>query len=491
MRLFTATLAHETAPFSPIPTNMENFRKGMLNRPSHGEFVEGRLEAVECGLTMRGAQRGHDVVEGLGAAATPSGRTVKADYEAIRDELLDDLKNALPVDAVGLFLHGAQMAQGYDDCEGDLLQRVRELVGPDVPVGVEFDLHGNVTQAMVDSATFLVACREYPHVDFPERAEQLLDLLEQAVAGQIAPVSTRVRVPMLGIFHTTREPMKGFVDAITKAERRPGVLCISAAHGFPWADTPDTCATITVTTDGDAELAQSVAREMAEQFFALRAVAGVHAEALEDTIAKALEPAAGLTVLADTADNAGGGAASDATFILRSLLDRGVEKNTALGVIWDPQAVELAFAAGEGAQMPMRIGGKTSPLSGDPVDMNVTVEQLTEHGRQFAFGTEEKLGRMAHLLTEGGMSIVIGSRREQVHSPEAFLSVGVDPRDYSLLVLKSAQHFHARFSPLAERIFYAVGRGTTSVDFTSFDYQNLTRPIWPLDALESLTESAA
>lgn len=485
MRLFTATLAHETSPFSPIPTSLENFRRGMLHRPSRGELVDGRLEAIECGLTAQAQARGHDVVEGLGAAATPSGRTIQADFELMRDELLADLRKAMPVDAVALFLHGAQMAYGYDDCEGDLLGRVRAIVGPDIPVGVEFDLHGNVTQAMVDAATFLVACREYPHVDFPERAAELLDLLERAVAGSIRPVSVLRQIPMLGIFHTTREPMKGFVAQMKQREAAPGLLSISAAHGFPWADTPHTGAAIIVTADADRQLAEAEADALADAFFAIRAEAGVAVTGVEAVLDEALQPAPGLTVIADTADNAGGGAAGDSTYMLQALLDRGIGHASAIGVIWDPQAVALAFDAGEGGQLALRIGGKTGPLSGQPVDLEVTVRKLTPNGRQIAFGTEQPLGRMALLQGSNGLSIVIGSYREQVHSPEAFTSAGLDLETLDLLVLKSAQHFHARFQPIAGRILYAVAPGVTSVDFSTFDYRHLRRPMWPLDPITS------
>lgn len=483
MRLFTATLAHETSPFSPIPTSLQSFRRGLLHRPSRGEIVDGRLEAIECGLTAQAQKRGHDVVEGLGAAATPSGLLIQADYEAMRDEILDDLRKAMPVDAVALFLHGAQMAHGYDDCEGDLLSRVRALVGPDIPVGVEFDLHGNVTQAMVDAATFLVACREYPHTDFPERAAELLDLLERTVAGDIHPVTVMRRVPVLGIFHTTREPMKSFVAGMKAREAAPEVLSISAAHGFPWADTTHAGAAIIVTTNGDLPLAETNAEALADAFFEIRAEAGVPVTSVDAALDEAQQSHTGLTVVADTADNAGGGAAGDSTYMLQALLDRGIGKGAAIGMIWDPQAVALAFDAGEGGALTLRIGGKTSALSGMPIDLDVTVRALTENGRQIAFGTEQPLGRMARVETAGGLSIVLGSYREQVHSPEAFLSVGLDPAMLKLLVVKSAQHFHARFQPIAERILYAVAPGVTSVDFRTFAYRHLQRPIWPLDPI--------
>ncbi len=481
MRLFTATLAHETSSFSPVPTSMDSFRPLLLHRPSRGEIVAERFIANECALPRKALERGHDVLESVSAATTPSGPMVRADYETLRDEILADLANAGAVDAVALFLHGAQMAEGYDDCEGDLLQRMRAQLGPDVPIGVEIDLHGNVTAAMLKSATFIIACKEYPHTDFPERADELLDLLEATAAGRIHPVTAWRRVPMLGIFHTTRHPMRAYVDGMSAMEQRPGVLTVSTAHGFPWADTPHAAATAAVTTDGDAALADALADELAAAFFAIRAEAAVPLLGVEAALDQAFAPREGLCVVADTADNAGGGAASDATYMLSALLARGA-RDVALGMVWDPVSVDFAFAAGVGAVLPLRIGGKAGTMSGPPVDAICTVKALSTEAFQFSFGVHEPLGRIAVVETSG-IEIVLAARREQVHSPEAFTTAGVDLAAKRVVIVKSAQHFQARFAPIAEEIIYAVAPGATSVDFKSFPYTRLQRPLWPLDEI--------
>ncbi len=465
--------------FSPIPTNLENFREGLLHRPSRGELIPLRLTAIECALTEKGTRRGHDVVESIGAAATPSGPTVKADYELIRDEIVSDLKKAMPVDAIALFLHGAQLAQGYDDCEGDLLARLRAVAGPDVPIGVEFDLHGNVTPEMMRNATVLIACKEYPHTDFLERADELLDILEATFVKRVKPVTAYKRLPMLGIFHTTRQPLRGLVDKISALEKTPGVLTISIAHGFPWADTPHAGSSIIVTTDDDRELANRLCREIAAEFFAMRNEIAAPRTTLDEALAQFSAGGNGLTVIADTADNAGGGAASDSTYFLHELARRKIER-AVIGMIWDPMAVDFAFTAGVGATLPMRIGGKISPLSSDPFDADMTVTALNPDLWQMAFGYRQPLGRAAALRT-GDLDIVVAEAREQTHSPECFTELGIDLSTKRLMVVKSAQHFYATFNTLAERIIYAVAPGTTSVDFSTFDYKRLRRPIWPLD----------
>jgi microcystin degradation protein MlrC len=480
MRIFTACFVHESSGFSPIPTSIDNFREGLLHRPSRGELVPERLTTIECALTEKGIRRGHDVVEGVAAAAMPSGPIAGADFEAICDEIVHDLRKAMPVDAIGLFLHGAQLAQGYDDCEGELLAALRTVAGADIPIGVEIDLHGNVTEAMIRNATLIIACKEYPHIDFLERADELLDLLEATVARKVRPTAAFCKLPMMGIFHTTREPMRGLVDRISALEKKPGVLSISITHGFPWADTPHTGAAVVVVTDNDESLARRMSREIAGELFAMREAIAAPTTTVEEALSAAAAVRDGLTIIADTADNAGGGAGSDSTHFLHELIRRGVDR-AAVGMIWDPMAVRFAFAAGVGARLPMRIGGKVGALSGTPVDAEVTVTALNPELGQFAFGYRQPVG-MAAALRIDGIDVVVSAARQQVHSPECFTELGIDPSSRNLLVLKGAQHFHARFSPLASRIIYAVARGTTSVDFTTFRYARLRRPIWPLDA---------
>ena len=166
----------------------------------------------------------------------PAGRTVKKVYEAFRDEIVADLKAALPVDGVFLSMHGAMVAEGYDDCESDILAHVRKAVGPDVPVGVELDLHCNIGEGTLRDATALVLFKEYPHVDVPERADDLFDVMEGAIEGRTKPVMAAWDCKMIGVFHTTRQPMRGFVDKLQAMEGKDGVLSLSVAHGFPWSD---------------------------------------------------------------------------------------------------------------------------------------------------------------------------------------------------------------------------------------------------------------
>ena len=232
-KIFTATLGTETNTFASIPTGHQLFEETCLYRKgSYGKNVPmfGAPLAVWRG---RAEAKGWQVVESLCAFAMPAGKTVKKVYEAFRDEILADLEAAMPVDGVLLSMHGAMVAEGYDDCESDILAGVRRIVGPDIPVGVELDLHCNIGEGTLRDATALVLFKEYPHIDVPERADDLFTVMEGAIEGRTRPVMAAWDCRMIGVFHTTRQPMRGFVDKLSAMEGKDGVLSLSVAHGFP------------------------------------------------------------------------------------------------------------------------------------------------------------------------------------------------------------------------------------------------------------------
>lgn len=480
MKIFCASLVHESNSFSPIPTGIDSYREAFLYRPSTGEGAD-TIETIspEGNLRLRVRAAGHELIDGLHAAATPSGPTIQQDYETLREELLSNLRDAMPVDAVLLFLHGAQVAYGYDDCEGDVLKRVREIVGAEVPVGVELDLHANLTQRMVDNVTIIMCCKEYPHTDFGDRAGELLDLIERTYRGEIRPVMVRRRVPLLGIFHTTRQPMRGFVDRLFQMEEHHDILSISIAHGFGYADTAETGASVLVVVDNNDSAAEILADELAAELFSMRELIKAPVMSVAAALDEALAAPSNPVVIADTSDNPGGGAAGDSTFILRALLERNVQ-NAALAMLWDPGAVRVAERAGEGARLSLRIGGKTGSASGAPLDVEATVLRLRTDATQKAFGSTTPIGPAAALQIEG-VTVIVSSIREQVHDIACFTEFGVDVASMKLLVVKSAQHFHASFAPIAPMILYAAPPGTVTSDFSSLPYEKIKRPIWPID----------
>jgi microcystin degradation protein MlrC len=483
MKFFIAHLATETNTFAAAPTGQGAFEEiGIYHgdastRDPQGagafmRFLRGLIEAD-----------GNEVAESLCTLAQPGGRTVRHVYEALRDTILADLQAAMPVDAVQLLLHGAMAAEGYNDCEGDLAARIRDIVGPGVPIGMELDLHCHFTALMQASSDVIISFKEYPHVDTDERGRELYRILVDAAAGRVKPVSAVFDCKMVGLWHTTREPMQGFVRRMAAAEREPGVLSVSLGHGFPWGDVPEAGAKLWVVTDNDPALARSVADRLGRAFWDLRERIGAQVIGIDAALdAAAVVKGQGPVVLADVADNPGGGAAGDATFILRRMLERGVG-NAVVGALWDLGAVHVCRQAGVGAQLDLRIGGKCGPASGQPVDLRVTVRAIVADHSQSALGTRERLGDCVWVEAKhglpGGLHIVLASIRTQTYGMDAFTGMGLSLADKDIVVVKSTQHFHAEFAPLARQVLYVSTPGAMDFDFAAIPYRARSLDYWP------------
>jgi microcystin degradation protein MlrC len=478
MRVFTACLATETNSFSPIPTGLRSFAACHLVRG--GVPDDAQLFAAPLAVFRRLARaRGDELFEGLSAFAEPAGPTVRAAYEALRDELLADLARAMPVDMVLLSLHGAMIADGYDDCEGDLLARVRAIVGPAAAIGAELDPHCHLSDAMVAHATALVCFKHYPHVDFCERAEELYALVADAAAGRTRPRMAAFDCRMIGGYHTTAEPMKGYVERLCAREREPGVLSLSVAHSFPWGDVPDAGTKLLAITDDDPALAARLAAELGRELRTLRGRTFRPQLGLEEGLDRALACPAGLVVIGDVSDNTGGGAPGDATFILAELMRRGVE-GAALACFYDPVAVAIALEAGEGATLDLRVGGKLGPMSGQPVDLRATVRRVARDLTQPWGRSSNRLGDVA-LIEAAGLELVLNDVRTQVFSPEVFRALGVEPERRRLIVVKSSQHYRACFAPIAAEVLDVAAPGAIRPDLAALPLRRIRRPKWPFD----------
>ncbi len=483
-KIFTACLGTETNTFASIPTGHQLFEDTCLYRKgSYGKNVP-MFGAPLAVWRQRAEAKGWQVVESLCAFAMPAGKTVKKVYEGFRDEIVADLKAAMPVDGVFLSCHGAMVAEGYDDCESDLLAHVRKVVGPDVPVGVELDLHCNVGDGTMRDATVLVLFKEYPHVDVSERAEDLFNVMEGAIEGRTRPVMATWDCRMIGVFHTTREPMRGFVDKLMAMEGKDGVLSLSIAHGFPWSDIPEMSSRMIVVTDNDKPKAEKLAKELGLEFWGMRdktqppyvTLGTAMARASSHNLPKPM-------VLADVSDNAGGGAASDSTFILRELLDKKI-KDAAIAMFWDPGVVKLAFEVGDGAEFDLRLGGKLGPQSGDPIDCRAKVIGLAKDVYT-TFGGQRKgttpIGDAAALQIED-VTVIVNTKRSQCHSLDCFRKLGVDPSTKKVVVVKSMQHFHAAYAPIASEVVYVAAPGALVPDWSLLPYKKADKTQWPFVA---------
>ena len=485
MRIFLATFGSEIDSFSPIPTSIETFQVCCLLRPLMDDNEQNWAAAPQLLFRGLAQERQFEVIESLCAFAMPAGVPSRGLYESLRDEILDDLAKAGTVDAVIYHLHGALIAEGYDDCEGDFLARTRAIVGPKVCIGALFDLHAHLTAEMVTHATVLVGLKEFPHTDYAERSAELFDLIVDSAQGKTEPTTALFDCRMIGSIHTTREPMRGFVDRLSELETvDEKVLSATLSHGFSRGDVPTMGASMLVVTDRDAGYAGVLAERLGSELFAMRDEVVSNYLSIEQGLDRALASTGSgkPIVIADVNDNAGGGAPSDNTLVLRALMERSVT-NASLAYLWDPVAVRIAQAIGVGGRTSMRIGGHT-PISGDPVDVEAEVIAVRENFHQRGYGSEVMIfvGDCA-VIRANGIDIVLSSEREQPLSLDAFTGFGIAPETRDILVVKSTQHFYADFAAIAADVIYVNPHalGTPGSEVLHNDFKYITRPKWPFD----------
>ncbi|HWA60986.1 MAG TPA: M81 family metallopeptidase [Caulobacteraceae bacterium] len=476
MRIFTATLSTETNTFSAIPTGWSCFEESGIERGRTGVTRDGTGGLCHLWGEMA-ARDGHEVFHSVAATAAPAGRTVRAVYEALRDEIVADAAAEGPFDVALLFLHGAMVADGYDDCEGDLLGRLRAVLGPQTIIGAELDLHCHLTEAMLQNANAIITFKEYPHIDAGKRGRELYRLCVDAAVGQTKPAMGLFDCRMVNMFPTTAGRMAEFVAEMKDQEGRDGVLSLSLGHGFPWGDTADSGVRMLAVVDGDQAKAAEVARRFGERFWAIRHETTGPGLTIDEAFDAAFAAPPGLAVIADKADNTGGGAPGDSTFVLRRTLERGL-RDVAIGPLWDPIAVRFCHDAGVGARFALRIGGKCGPESGDPVDAEVVVRGLCDDLVQRGLGSPSHLGPAAWVEVDG-VHVVLAGRRAQAFSPELFTNIGLPLAAMRVAVVKSTAHFRAGFEPIASLIVTTVGPGTLLEDYGAIPYQRRDPNYWP------------
>lgn len=477
MKLFIAGLDTETNTFSPMQTGLEAFSENLI---AYGDATQRPLNCCSSQLFVwRNAaqEKGWNVVESLCAVAEPGGRTTRLVYEHFRKTILGDLEAAMPVDAVMLALHGACVADGYDDVEGDLISHVRKLVGPEIPIAVELDLHCHITDLMIDNASIIMTYKEYPHTDIETIAAQLFAMLERTLAGEIRPIMAAYDCRLVSIFHPHKAPLRGIVDRMKEMEGQDGVLAISFGHGFPWGDVADVGAKTLVVTDNDSSKAARIAESFGHEIYVAREEMRGDYLTIDEALDRAIAVQNGPVVLADVSDNAGGGAPGDSTFILRRILERGIEDVSSC-LYWDPIAVRMCREAGEGATLELRIGGKIGKVSGDPLDLTVKIRRIASDITQRFGPTPLSIGD-AVWVSSGSIDIVLNTVRTQTFHPECMTGLGLDPSRKKIIVVKSSNHFRAGFEPIASEILYVSAPGALQPRFENLPFTKLKKPYWP------------
>ncbi len=480
MRVFVASLATETNTFSPLYVDRSAFESAFYCPPGLHPDTPTLCSAPVVAARRRARTDGFTLIEGTATWAEPAGLVSREAYESLRDEILEQLQVALPIDVVLLGLHGSMVARDYDDCEGDLLVHARRVAGMDAVIGAELDMHCHLTDQMVEAADVIIAFKEFPHTDFLERAEDLVDLCLRTARGEVEPVGAVFDTRAVAAFMTSQEPGRSFVDRIKAMEGKDGILSITIAHGFTAADVYDMGTKVLVYADRDRAKAEALAERLAREILAWGPSGAMPRHFKPDEgIAEALSIPGQPIVLADRWDNPGGGVGGDSTVMVEALM-RHPGVPSAIGALWDPVAVSFCRAAGPGAEIALRFGGKAAPTSGPPIDATVRVRATTA---DLVIPFEQSLVSLgpAAAITIGNLDVVLASTRAQTFSPPVFTSLGIDLSAKKIVVVKSSNHFFAAFSKVAAAILYLDTGGPYPGDLSKVTFTKVRRPLAPLD----------
>ncbi|GIP37230.1 microcystinase C [Paenibacillus sp. J31TS4] len=484
-RVAVAGILHETNSFAPGRTELADFAG---ERVAGKEAFVSRYEGSKTsmgGVIDAAAELGLELVPALYLQATPSGMVTGEAAERMLEEVAASIPEE--IDGLVLILHGAMVAEGIPDMEEALLARVRSKLGERLPIAVTLDLHANISQGMVALSDLIVGYDTYPHVDIYERAVEAVRLLDRLLAGTIRPVLAYAAPGMLVApqsMLTESGPMKLLMDLAFEMETRPGILNVTVAGGFPYSDVPDAGVSFVVTADGDMELARACAEELSAYAWEHREDFRVPLETPEEAIQLALQHRSGPVILVEGSDNVGGGAPADATYMLARMTEL---PKRALAVICDPTAAKKAAEAGVGGDFHGEIGGKSDPTGwhGQPVHVAGKVRLLFDgryrHIGAYMTGKLADMGLTA-VIEAGRLTVVLTSERVPPWDPGHVRSVGLDPSQFDLILVKSALAWRTAFGDEAQLAIDVDTPGCCAANLTGFTYKQLQRPIYPLDA---------
>lgn len=494
--------AHETNTFIPEPVDRMDFQ---ARRELFGDEVTETFHGTETALGGAiGVAETQDIelVQTVAALATPGGPVASETYDAYTTTILEGIQERLDdLDGIFLPLHGAMVTEDHIDGEGVLIERVRNLVGGDVPIVVTLDLHANVSEQMVEAADVLAAYETYPHVDKADTGRRGMELLINVMDGVSVPTMHMERPPMIAFQPKAYTPDGPMADVMARArdlEARPDVLKVNVLPGFYHADVPEMGFTIPVVTDDDPDLAREVSRELAAYVWERRNQFVEEYPGPAEAIRRAkeiratLDPDDGPIVMADFGSNPGGGGAADGTTILREMLEHELE-NAGWAIMYDPATVAACNEIGVGERVTVTVGGKTDDRHGAPIeDLNGYVKTITDGryvntGRSHSGkGVQNEIGRTVRFQcgVNDSLELVIAETRASAFDAEIWRHVGLPPERLDYICIPSLIAFLADYEPLSSEVILVDTPGASAVDPERFDYSRIPRPIFPLDEID-------
>ncbi|UCE32522.1 MAG: M81 family metallopeptidase [Burkholderiales bacterium] len=492
MRIVIAQMKHETNTFSPVPTPLARFaRAGDMPLAGGEAIAEYRGTGSAIGAFIELAEQSQaEIVLPIAANAPPSGPVDQTAYELIAQRICAAVADGC--DAVLLDLHGAMVTERFDDGEGELLRRLREIA-PKVPIGVALDMHTNLFGAMVEHADVLAGYQTYPHVDMHGTGLRAGRAILAMLRGQARPTvawGNRRMLPHVMRQSSLDAPNRA-IQARARAIEREGALAATVFVGFPHADIENAGLSAVVVTDADPVQARRWCDELLDMAWHARADFVYRPEPLQASMARARELAAHTqgapVVLLDHYDNCASGGTMDTMAVLGAMLEAGLE-NAAAFAVFDPDAVQAMTAAGEGAELTLDLGGKTDMpalgLRGEPRRVTGTVRRLSDGEFRIegpmARGERASMGPCA-VLEVGGIEIAVISRHVEPFDIGALKTVGIDPRCKRFLMLKSRVHWRAGLGAYAGAVVECAGVGVCTSDYATLRFERVRRPIFPLE----------
>jgi len=486
MRIAVAGLLHESNTFNPLRTDRTAFAaQGLAFGPDVlREWSRAHHEVG--GFLGSAAELGYTAVPLVMAFATPSGRVADAVLDEVTGCIIEGVRRERP-DGLLLGLHGAMVAEGFPDGDGEVLDRLRAALGRDFPIVVSFDLHGNLSPRLVGHCTAAVAYRTNPHVDQRECGQRAARLLVRTLRGEIRPRIALARPPVIVnimVHDTSQEPLRALMAEARALEEQPGILAVSLLPGFAYSDVPQMGPAVVVVADSDADMAQRTANRLGEQLWQQRARLVKQLPDAPTAVRQALGAEKRPVVLVDTGDNVGGGSAADGTVILAELIRQGA--TGAVVCLYAPDEARQCAAVGIGAEVRLTVGGKVDRLHGDPLPVTgqvrvlhdgVYVEPEARHGGKRV----NHMGLTALVELAGGNLLVLNSLRHPPFSLGQLTCLGIQPAQQAILVVKAAIAYKAAYASCAGTVIEVDTPGVTAVNPRRFDYQHIRRPMYPLN----------
>ena len=490
MRFALAGISHETNTFHSIKTEYKNFEEsGMILKEKEIEKLYESPSTIG-GFFQASRDYGFDLVPLMFATTGPLGTITSETFEKLINEILDKMKNHGPFDGVLLDLHGAAVSEEFEDMDGEITRRVRNLIGSDIPFGINLDMHANVSKEMVKNTDITNIYQTTPHLDADETGYKCAELVYKTATMEIVPTQ-HVETPPMTIniinHNTNMEPMKSILSESRKLYSDRDVLSVSVAEGYPYSDIKKMGMSFTVITNDNQEKAKNYSKKIAKFAWSKRFEMDSKAPSIEQGLKEAVSTIEKPVVLMDSGDNIGAGSSADSTHILHKARELGI--SGILQTIYDPEAVEKCMNK-LGSIITLSVGGKSDKLHGDPIEITGKVTsyfegEFEDHGRTHGGGKYFDAGDSVSIQTEDENTLILTSKRVGNTSIQLYYSLGIDPLGFPIIIAKGVQSPRPAFEPIASKIIALDTPGVTASGLHNFNFKNIRRPMFPFQKDEA------